>query len=364
MRALLVLAFTALTAPAFAQSAAPEAPPSQLAVVVLTGEASGNTALSDVISELLLRQGVEPQVESQAQFSPDAFLDSNPRDARSYAFVSVRSRDRAKLYFRGPHGQRFLLRELSLRDGLDELGRELIARVVETSMVALLDSREGVSQAEARAELAKDPEPAPTESGSAPTPVASSAPEPGPEPAPVRASLSPLFALRAVGHYTGPDLGPRFALGLEAGVRYSAPRWPKLGARLSFEAALPQELDADEAEATLLTFPIRAGLELGTSFDLFFALSAGVDIVHLNPERASSSELTPNDASTELTPVGRTEIRYELALSSSLSLALVALADVPLTTTRYDVIQDGARNTLARPWAVQPGLAIGLGFSP
>ena len=379
MRALLVLAIAAASvaastlaialtsAPALAQARVEppmrDAAPSQLAVVVLTGDASGNAALSDVISELLLRQGVEPQVQSQARFSPEAFLDSSPADARSYAFVSVHGTDRAKLYFRGPNGARFLLRELSLRDGLDELGRELIARVVETSLVALLHATEGVTQAEARAELAKEsalgpPQPAPVPSRVSP-PVSNVPPR-----AATPADLAAVFTLRALTHASGRELGPRFAAGFEGGGRFSMPHWPKLGARLGIEVAIPQHIDAEEADAAVLTIPLRAGLELGTAFELYFALSAGVDVVSLDPERIGDADLALNDASIDLVPVVRAEVRYELPLDAGFALTLAALADVALETTRYDVIQSGSRKTLAAPWAVQPGLAVGLGFRP
>jgi len=332
-------------------------------VVVLIGEARDNAELSAVIAELLLRQNVEAQVESRERFEPEVWLDESSADERSFAFVSVRDRHRAQLYFRGPHGRRFLLRELTLRAGLDEVGRELIARVVETSTVALMSSSEGVTRDEARAELALATE-AQTQPAPAPPP---SVPVEQPKQAAPREPerrWNMLLGVRALGQWTGADLGARIGLGLEAGARFRTAGWLRIGGRLSAELALPQQLEAEGVDASVLAVPLRIGVDVGSDLGLFFGLSTGVDIEQLSPERTADSELMLARASTELTPTSRAELRYELALSRSLYLALSALIDVPWTAAHYDVQQDGTLKHLATPWRVQPGAVITLGATP
>lgn len=354
MRRVLVLLIGLWAAPLYAQ---PE--PAPQAVVVLIGEAANHRALSDVIAELLLRQNVQAQVESRDRFDPNVWLDESSSDARSFAFVSVPDAHTAELYFRGPRGQRFMRRELSLRDGLDEVGRELIARVVETSTVALMNTEQGVTREQARAELAKDAAPAP-----APPPApAEAAPEEQPEPPEPVPLWRVLLGARALGHWTGDDLGARVAFGLEAGGRTRAGGfW--LGARFTAELGVPQALEASGIKANVLSAPLRLGVDAGTGFGLFLGLSTGFDIVSLDPDRSDDPALTLQRDSIELSAASRAELRYELPLSQALYLAFSALVDVPWRATRFDVEQAGTLKHLATPWRVQPGVAITLGATP
>jgi len=272
--------------------------------------------------------------------------------------MTVRDRHRAQLYFRGPRGERFLLRELELRDGLDEVGRELIGRVVETSVVALLHSSEGLSREEARAGLEKSAKP---EAVLAPEPVVEQPPAVKAQPA---RRWRPLFGMRILGQWTGDDLGARVAFGLEGGVALHNPGWPPLRARLSFEAALPQSLESSGVQARVITLPLRAGVDVGTPFGLYLGLATGFDIVHLDPQSAGESALRLVENSTELVPASRAELRYELYFGKVLWLAFSALADLPWKTTHYDVVESGTTQHLATPWRVQPGLALTIGLSP
>jgi hypothetical protein len=330
-----------------------------VAVVVLIGQAADSAELRDVVAELLARQGVKPQFENGERFDSELWLAQNPADARSFAFVSVLEPERAELHFRGPRGERFLVRELELRSGLDELGRELIARVVETAVVALLHTNEGISREQAAAELASAQAAAAAASTApAETPVAE---PPPPEPA---SRWHALFGLRALGHYTGPDLGVRIGFGLEASVALHNPGWPRLRARLSAEGGLPQRLDEAGVEAQLVTVPLRLGIDVGTTSGLYVGLSTGFDLVHLDPDDASSDALTLTDPSTEFVPASRLELRYELPLGAHGWLALSALADLTWRTIHYDVVQGGTVRHLATPWRVQPGLALSFGVTP
>jgi hypothetical protein len=349
----------AQAAPVRAQDAAVQVPVREQeatsAVVVLVGEAGQSAELSAVIRELLLRQGLVAQIEARPRFEPEVWLDTSAADPRAFAFVVLESEQRAQLYFRGPRGERFLRRELTLRDGLDEVGRELIARVLETSTDALLHSSEGLSRDEARAGLAQD----------APAIEPPSAPA-EPEPAPPRAAaprepaqaLDVLLGARVLGHLTGEDLGARLAAGLELAVAWHAPGWPRLRARIELEASLPQTLQAESADASILSFPMRAGFEIGTSFDLYVGLLTGFDLVHLQPDELRDEDLVLAEASTELVPSSRAEVRYEIALSRGLWLGLSALVDVPWTATHYEVVRAGTRQRIASPWALQPGIAL------
>jgi hypothetical protein len=219
-----------------------------------------------------------------------------------------------------------------------------------------------MSREEARAGPHEDEaeEPKPVPPPLKPTPRAEQPRAAAPRPRGVRAQLG----LRALGQWTGTELGARAALGLEAGVELRKPAWPRLRVRLSAELALPQSIEEDAIEARLLTLPLRLGLDLGTRFGLYLGLSTGLDVSHLDPVSAGDSGLALADATTELVPSSRAELRYELELSDAFWLALGALIDVPWQATRYEVIEAGTRKRLAKPWAVQPGLALTLGVTP
>jgi hypothetical protein len=134
--------------------------------------------------------------------------------------------------------------------------------------------------------------------------------------------------------------------------------------RLAAEASLPQSIERDAIEARVITVPLRLGVDLGTSFGLYVGLGVGLDASHLDPVSAGDSGLALAEASTELVPSSRAELRYELPLGEPFWLALAALIDVPWKSTRYELIEAGTRRRLATPWTVQPGLALTLGVTP
>jgi hypothetical protein len=219
-------------------------------------------------------------------------------------FVALERERRARLYFRGPFGERFLLRELALRAGLDEVGRELIARVVQTSTVALLRSSEGISRAQAEVEVARvaaqSPDAVATPAaepktdtaqpaGAAPSSVPAEREDDGGAP-PERQERSWLLGVRALGSWAGGDLGARLGAGIEAGVLLLRAPSPRLRMRLAFEPSLPQAIDEGGIEAELMSWPLRLGLDLGWSSGshaFWLGAGTGIDVVRVSSDRAS-----------------------------------------------------------------------------
>ena len=362
-----------------AQSGSAEGAPAaagELAVVVLIGEANRSAELGSVLSELLLQEGVQPQFVAEPRFERSALLDANVQDGRVWVFVALERERRARLYFRGPFGERFLLRELSLRAGLDEVGRELIARVVQTSTVALLRSREGISRAQAEVEVARvaaqspDAASEPAAEPKAATPAHADDDAPGAVPADQeddasapseRQERSWLLGVRVLGGWTGGDLGARLGAGIEAGVRLLRASSPRLRVRLAFEPSLPQSIDAGGIEAEVISWPLRLGLDLGWArgaHAFWLGASTGIDVVRLSSDRASDPSLSLSAPATYLRPVSRAELRYELA-QGPLLLSAALMLDVAWARSHYDVIADGTRTRVATPWRLRPALALG-----
>jgi hypothetical protein len=355
-----------LSSPALAQN---ESKPN--AVVVLIGEANRTPELAGVLAELLLQQGVQPQFDNQPRFEPSALLDAGKDDSRVWVFVALDGPSRAQLYFRGPLGERFLLRELTLRAGLDEVGRELIGRVVETSTLALLHSSEGLNRAQAEEDIAAHASPDQATREREAENARDEKREPDRDPAEEReAEIVPsrvverwLLGARLLGQWTGNALKGRYGAGFELGRMLSGAEWPRVRLRVAFDLNLPQTLERVAVDARVNTWPLRIGIDLGIARGVhtwLLGLSTGFDRVHTSAEHARSSELQLSESTTQLLPVSRAEFRYELALSRLL-LSVAALIDVPWAVTHYDVFEDGKRVRLGTPWQVRPGLMLGCG---
>ena len=120
-------------------------------LITLTAAASQSTELRSVLSELLERDDIEVRFSLRARFGSAELLRVSASDEAVEAFVVPNSADRVRLYFRAPDGQRFLVRDVVLPSGLDAVGRELIAQIVDASVVALLRSAVGISRAQVKA---------------------------------------------------------------------------------------------------------------------------------------------------------------------------------------------------------------------
>jgi hypothetical protein len=344
------------------------------ALVVLVGEAAKSEELTAVLSELLEREHVALEFERKTRFRPSAILAASQGDSRVWVFISSTQRV-AKLYFRGPSGNRFLLRKLELQRGLDEVGRELIAQVVETSVLTLLRSEAGLSREQVRADLADMSEPRDENSSEDALPGAEDGaivaqpapPPPADEPAAkaARSALELELAARGVFKWTGSDLGADHGLGAETGLSYHFPTRLFLRARLVFEYGFGQEITTPALSATVHTTAFRGGIDVGSAFGmsaLACGIALGADRVRIEPETAFDASLVLAGGKSSTIAVVRLEARYELT-AGIFRMAAGVFGDVPLVDTHYDVRGDSGLERIAEPWAVRPGALLTLGFS-
>jgi hypothetical protein len=339
------------------RSAAADPDPAEplTAVIALIGAAGQSPELSAVLSELLERDGVHAQIASEERFDADALLSEGENDARVWVFVVLRGERRARLYFRGPLAKRFMLRELTLRSGLDEVGRELIAQVVETSTVALLHSEAGMSRDEVSASLAEErtPPPPPQE----PRTV-----EPRRAPSP-----SPLIAMagaRGLVLWNRSDAGPAVGAGVEGGAGARLTHVLLLRGRLVFEYRAPESIATPRLDASFGSVALRAGADLGFAagpHSVWLGVGAGADFDHAGADSIhdTSLRLAPTSHSTAL--LLRPELRYELLLGA-LWLGLSVFTDVATVHTHYDLAEPRAPVRLAELWVVRPGLSLTVGW--
>lgn len=340
--------------------------------VVLVGDVAKSDELKAVLAELLERRRVVVEFEEQERFRSSALLSEAASDSRVWVFVARSEKNTAKLYFRGPDGERFLLRTLNLKSGLDELGRELIAQVVETSTVALLRAEAGVTREEVRADLSA--EDASLGVDSSPPPPTSVAPteKEGAADETARASghgdgrFELDVAARGIAKWTGSDLGLDHGVGAEAAVAGRFASGFALRGRLVVEYGLGQSIDTNGVFGTVQTTALRAMADarfaMGPS-GLALGLGGGVDRVDLEPRVAVGSSLTAAPGTLTTVPILRIEARYELTLGVFCMSAGV-LADVSLMDTHYDVRDGTGTRRIAEPWPVRPGMAAALGVCP
>jgi hypothetical protein len=261
---------------------------------------------------------------------------------------------------------------LALKNGLDELGRELIAQVVETSTVALLRAEAGVTREEVRADLSAEEASAGIDSSTPPPESVAPATEKD-----ALADTSPAtdrnerhfeldVAARGIAKWTGSDLGLDHGAGAEAGLARRFTSGFALRGRLVFEYGLGQSLDSNGVFGSVQTTALRAALDarfaMGSSA-LSFGLGGGMDRVDLEPRVATGSSLTAAEGTLTTVPILRIETRYELTLGV-FCMGAGVLADVSLVDTHYDVREGTGTRRIAVPWPVRPGLAVVLGICP
>jgi hypothetical protein len=323
------------------------------AVIVLVGSAADSPELNAVLDELLQRRDVgvrflrEPKLETSELLSTEG-------DRAVWIFVDLSDTHQAALYFRGPHAQRYLLRRLDLHDGLDEVGRELIAQVVESSVDSLLRSAEGMTRAEMSAALARDRAPAPAIAAG----VSSLPDHQG-------RRWSAWVASRYTYEWDGPDLGAGHGPGLELGFERDGA--VRSGARISASRWFTQQVPTTNVDTQLQSSQICLLLDIGRSLSARHGVSlgvgGGVELTRVMPGRIYDPSVAATAAQSHLAPIARGELRYEVG-GAAWRLAAVLVADVALDDTHYDVDRAGTVERAATPWRFRPGGAVVLGWRP
>jgi hypothetical protein len=277
-------------------------------------------------------------------------------DRTVWVFVELSDPHTARIYFRGPQGQRFLLRELALQGGLDEFGLELIGEVVESSVEALLHSSAGLSRDQARVALADRAR------------LAEGRREPAPRAAPL-AGDTPRFAgwlgLRYAAQWWGSDLGAADGPGAEIGLEWRGPALFR--ATFGVERWLDRTFVSSEVRALIQSWPLRlsvdVGIPAGREQVWLVGLGAGFDVTRVEPGPSVDPSVTPAAAQTHVVPVGRVELRYEIS-AGSFRLSLAAFADVSMLQTHYDVERGANAERLAVTWPLRPGAALVFAWRP
>jgi hypothetical protein len=343
------------------ERAAPEGPGPTSARIVLIGRAAADPELRLLLRELLEREGVAAEIERADRFDPDELFGTE-RGNVIRVFVVLGDANQARLRFRDPSGERYLLRKVTLSGGLDDVGRELIGQVVESSVVALLRTSEGMSRKEVAEELERDEA---TDSGrTAEPPRAAASPAKDLPAEPTRSPWEPGFGLCYVATWSGPELGTSHGPGLVAGARLRGSA--SAGIELGADRRLAQTLSTPALEASVerTTFHavLEAGLALSPSQRGFVALGAALELSRTRP-RSRAPDVAAAGSKSDLSPALRAELRYEIAAGNFL-LGFAALLEASLVRTRYELAQQGPPELLAAPALLRPGGVVTLALRP
>jgi hypothetical protein len=357
-----------------AKSAAPAA---MRASVVIVSRDSEHQELAALLDELLKRQETVSEFSHTTRFDSDALFLEPADGARVVVFIVVEAGN-ARLYFRGPGGQRFLLRKLVLPNGLDAVGKELIGHVVESAALALLRSTEGLSREQATAELTREAEASANGSelpraAERPTPIAPRKPEKAPDferpaaPGSASPALELAFGARYGAFWSGSALGLSHGPGAELSLAHRTSGLWRVRVRVLGERHFAQTLSTAELEARVRSTPLRGGVDLGAApsapHRFFFAAATGADLVNVVPGPRVAPDVALSADSTRAVPALRFEVRYELAFAH-VALAAAGFIDASLVETRYELAESGTRRTLGTPLKTRPGAALAVTLSP
>ena len=272
---------------------------------------------------------------------------SAPTDARLFFAVQERAGVTA----------RYLVQDVELSGGVDELGLERLAQVAYLSAVALWEGNAESTRADLEQRL-----PVATPSRSA-APQRSKAP-PRPAKAPDE-SWRWRYEQRWEARFHGEE-GIFYGLGNAFG-----PKWPRGRSELSilgyFGFYLPHEVERTgitlDCSAFAFGLPLGVARRVSDSFWLSFELGPFLSAGGCRTKALSDPSLVNSTSSGGL---WRPEVMGSVALwldFGPFRYALTIGAGVPLMQAHYD-IQDsavpGGREELLVPWAVQPAVSLGI----
>jgi hypothetical protein len=267
-------------------------------------------------------------------------------------FVDLREPKRATLWFVDSSHDRILVRQLERASGADELVREELGHILETSTEGLLAGAEiGLPRAEVVPILQKTPK---TET---------------PPPAPARAPAAARSAWQAALLYEMEGLSSQAPItqGPELSFFVRGPgRSAPFGVWLAGQYRLPIDVEASPVGARLEGGAVRAlvtvDLPLHVGMTLRFGLGGGMDLVRLTPQASPGATAVLSGGRTLAFGLARAAAGIEFSVTSWLSLWSRVAADFDPSNTSYVFAGRDAEQLVLRPWPVRPAVALGAGF--
>jgi hypothetical protein len=322
----------------------------QRVLLIIAAERDEAEQLAQVAGELLGRLSVTVQVSRAASVDVTdiARLSPSDRDYLARIYVDLRAPDQAILWFVDSRRDRVLLRKLARAPDTEELTREELGHIIETSTEGVLS---GAEIGRPRAEVI--PMPQTKRRGAVPSRASTSEP----------ASWQIALLYEVQGFATAAHI----VHGPEASFFLPLPtHTPALGMWVTGQYRLPVTVEQTSVGADLEGGAFRALLTLDAPLHsrvkLRGAAGAGADIVHVAPHSAQAAGVSLAEDSTLSFFVIRAAFGIELRLSAWICLWSRFAADVDFTGTRYVFERNSGDVVVLEPWPIRPAIAVGIGF--
>jgi hypothetical protein len=301
---------------------------------------------------------------AQADTLDAAAVLARSAEAGIRAWIDLKDPAMAHVFFSvedPPSGRRFLVSDVPLPGGLDELGIEQLAQVVYLSAQGLWagnveSTRQEVEAVLRRREAVEQP-PAPV----VPAPRDERAVLPVQSPQDKhRVVVGSGYSLRSMG-----DEGAAHTLGSWVGIVWGRRTW-ETGALVRADLFLPREQGAGGgvkvdlsgmALGAALTLARRAWREVWITGEV----GPGLDVVRYHAGAIDVPGLRPTSGGVSPRPNGQLRLGARVGLGS-VSLVAEALLVVQILGTHYDVTEGSAHSKILVPGVVQPGFAVGLSW--
>ena len=264
-------------------------------------------------------------------------------------WVVLASPNVARVYFAEASGRRFLMREVPLRDGLDEFGRENLVQVIVTSAHAFIEQDVSSPVADVEAAL-KSPLPAKTNEGTSADPARPTAPTDNPWF--FRAGVFYAIDEERAGMW---DHGPGALLGI--GRRMSATRFSlNLGAQYHWQRRVTEP----DIELLVNRFTLRSTLvferNLSPTWSLGVEGGGAVTRESFQP-RATASDIDATSGGAHIRPFMLLGPRTAWAMGD-VRCALFGGVSIYFSRTHFDVVRNGLAQERFAPWTLQPSVAF------
>jgi hypothetical protein len=340
--------------------------------IALVGQVGQIQDLRSLLVEWLGSARSRVIVRRQRALDPDEVVGASSSDDVLRVWVVLASEQLARIYFADTSDGRFLVRDVPLRHGLDELGRERVAQVLTTSGRAFLEHRVS-STVQQVAESFEEP------SASYPVEPAES---PGDGPRRVTARPAEQPRRRAARRPHAEDSDGRSRLVADGGVFYGIAWKGQLGLGHGPGIALavgsrplgwrwavtakaqyqwPYRARSDTVEVRVQTTALRVGARAQRPLAHWFTggieAGCGLDVVSYAGHELPSQPLARVRAGGESRPVAFLAARSVLTAGPP-DIALELSGTVPLVDAHYDVLDSGEQRAEITAWRVQPGVAL------
>jgi hypothetical protein len=328
--------------------------------------------------DAVLRQRIASWFDAdpfQVKVEPAARLDTRGVLAPEHAalvkvWVTRKSDKWARLYFATTSSDtgrvRYLIRDLELERGLDEVGAEEIAQTVHLSALALLEGQLESSREEVERALETEPETAPTLAPAAPvaTPPVGPAEKPvetPSEPAPSKppASVELYPALGYGVDFRGDEgtaHGPRGRLQLAFPSGFGL--WSRLQVTVPHTEALSGLNLELSGGSLLLAASFRKEVTPGVGLSGY--AGASLELVQYRASAVPGVAFTPSGARSELRP--RAVLGFLAAFGSWPRLGVVTELGLAWRRSDYETARGGSRRVVAEATWLVPSVGLELEF--